>query len=453
MRRLLLIFMVACDDPTAGGQATTPDASPIVPTPFAIDVFGHDGHAFEFFVSEEQATAMEERGPEYDFEDEYDLGIDATYADDLFVTNNITGERRSFGKVELAIVGQSTRRPWNRIPVLRLDADEFQPGLRIGGAEHLRFNNGQVSGIYREAIALAIWDQLGYPAPRTTFAWVTAPNQWGDTVRVPYTVVEPYKRAFCERVFGEPGCTNIWETAGDVPALVGQCQLDECNDARLTSFVDLQFSVPLGPGYSAALSEYVDWDAWRSFQCLSWLTGTGDDYIHNTNNFVWLERADGKMQPLPYSTDISAGQQWYPDVPLIGHASLAVGCQTDPVCWASLLTRCDELLTDFESADLASTVVAPIIARLDAAGMKRQGDDARADFVQRWYSERVTSLRSDPIWEQTPCIDDASCANHPEGLTSCQGVCVLPWMNGCDNVLCPEGMVCIGNGECVFPPK
>lgn len=339
-------------------------------------------------------------------------------------------------------------RPWKRIPNLRVDMDAYAPGVRLGDVEHFRLNNGQVSGVYREAIALQIWGALGYPVPRTSFAWVEAPNQWGEDIRVPYTLVEVYKSSFCDHAI-EGGCVNMWESAGDLESLAGQCQLDECDETRLTELVEAANKAPSGPGFTAALAEWIDWDAYRTFQCLSWITATGDDYVHNANNTVLVERADGKMQLLPYSVDISAGQEWYPEVSLRGFTRLAAGCQQEPECWSALLARCDELLTQIATMDVVASVVAPTIELVAKAGMERERDDERARFLLAWYAEREAALRADPVWTSAVCTSDLDCADREDGLTMCDpsfGICVAPhW--GCPDK-CPDGWYCAPWGEC-----
>ncbi|HUS66879.1 MAG TPA: hypothetical protein VMZ28_20215 [Kofleriaceae bacterium] len=448
-RRLPLILAVllfaACDGQPDDGRAGA-DAGPATDAGVSeldIDLFGVPGHEFRFIVSPEQAEAMQ-KGDGGGGEDMYQLG-GGTFADDLVVTDVADGDTHSFGKVELTLIGESTFRPWERIPNLRVDMDEFQPGLRVGGVEHFRLNNGQVGGIYREAIAARLWRALGYPAPRSGFAWGKAPNQWTEPVRVPYTLMEVYKPGWCEESM--PGCRNMWEAPGDIYALPGQCQFDLCEESRLTELISVLFALPYGAGYTAATADWVDWDAYRSFQCLSWISGTGDDYLHNTNNLVLVERDDGRFQLLPYSIDISAGQAWYSDVKLMGNSHLARACQWDPACWDALLDRCDEMLDEYDDLDVVGTIVEPTIAEVAAAGMERPGDDYRAEELVSWYGERADKLRDDPVWQWTPCQEDLDCEDDPDGNTECQGICVAPG-SSCFDIGCPEGFWCDEFGEC-----
>lgn len=438
------LFLIACGGEPAGpgGGEPGPDAGP--PATIELDLFGPVGHRFRFLISPEQATQMESSGFDPGEEDQYEIG-GGTYADDVIVTDAADGEVGALGKIEVKLIGQSSSRPWNRIPNLRLDLDEFQPGRRIDGVEHLRFNNGQVGGIFREAIALRLWGALGYPVPRASFGWVEAPNQWGEGVAVPYTMVEVYKPGWCEHAMG--GCANLWEAAGEIDALRGQCQFDACEDARLDELTDLMAQNQPGPGYAAALASHIDWEAFHTFSCLSWISATGDDYVHNTNNVVMVERTDGRFQLLPYSVDISAGQSWYPVVGLLGRSQLSVGCQNDPACWQDLLARCDGLLDQIEAMDLVGTLVEPTIAGLTAAGMERDGDPARADELRGWYAGRAAELRADPVWTAQPCLSDEACAGREDGKTYCYEVCMEP-PPSCIEEPCPDGFWCDELGNC-----
>jgi hypothetical protein len=450
-----MVLLSSCGD-SAVAPAAMPDAAPMEPDAappapiFMVDVFASAGHVLRFDVNPTQATEMESATGSNPFEDEYQIPGLGTFADNLNVTDALSGLSHDFGKIELAIVGQSTRRPWKRIPSLRLDMDQFTKGQRLGNEEYLRLNNGQVSGVYREGVALSMWRFLGYPAPRSTFAWVEAPGQWGQGIRVPYTVTEVYKRKWCDTAMAPNKCENIWESVGDIASLASQCQVAQCDDTRLLQFAaKLQQTQP-GPGFEQAMSEFVDWDEYRKFQCTSWITGTGDDYVHNNNNIVLAERSDGKMQLLPYSVDISAGQQWYPDVKLMGQSQLSNGCQLDPGCWQAMLSQCDQLLTKFETGNVVETIVNPVVKDLDDAGMQRPGDDRRAQQLRDWYNARAAQLRADPVWQSIPCVDNSTCANNPNGQTSCQGVCVSEGGDGqsCGGIICFPGSFC-QNNQCV----
>jgi hypothetical protein len=147
----------------------------------------------------------------------------------------------------------------------------------------------------------------------------------------------------------------------------------------------------LGTGFQAALEPYVDWDLHHQFQCLSWIMWTGDDPIHGGNNNLIMERDDGRLVWAPYSVDISAGQEWYTDVPLVGSTALPRGCQTEPSCWAETIAVCEDLIARFDALNPEELLDAKY-AELEAIGMLRDGDQERAEELREWLVWRQGAL-------------------------------------------------------------
>lgn len=399
------------ESPDAGAEAPD-DGLPTIdtdPEALAVDVLGQAGNRYYFLVSDQQLAQMNQRygggggfpGPVVDG-DIYTPGGGAggvTFVDHLLVTTpGADGKTADFGKVQVKLVGESTGRPWTTesLPNFKLDSDEFVEGNRIGGVKHLRLNNGIVGSIFREKLTLDLYAKLGYPAPRASYAWVQS-SVWGADISVPYIVVEAYKPAFCKQREAElgGGCVNMWEFAGDLGfgqlAAPGSCQFSECEPTRALAFEEAAMSTPQGAGFKAALAEWFDWDAFHRFQCLSWILATGDDVLHNSNNFVLMERADGKFQHLPYSVDISLGQDWYPRVPLAGNNLMAQGCQSDPQCWDDLIATCDTMVDEFVAANPIS-MLDQTYALLSQQGMLRAGDDDRYEALSSYLSQRIEDL-------------------------------------------------------------
>jgi hypothetical protein len=115
---------------------------------------------------------------------------------------------------------------------------------------------------------------------------------------------------------------------------------------------------------------------------------TGDDAFHNTNNVVLLEKEDGRYIYLPYSVDISGGQEWYQFTPLYGTNSVAYGCQADPECWADTIATCEDTIADFIALDPAA-LVDSVHERLVAQDMLRPGDEERYTTIRNWYAQRT----------------------------------------------------------------
>jgi hypothetical protein len=392
--------------PPVGAELPATDTSPEA---LAFDVFESIGTRYLFVVSEQQLATMNEEyfggggfpgdGIFGDFYTPGAGGGDETFVDHLIVTT--AGDEphsADFGKVQVKLVGESTGRPWTTesLPNLKIDSDEFTEGQRIGGVKHMRFNNAVVGSIFREKLTLDLYERLGYPAPRATYAWVQS-SVWGPDIQVPYILVESYKPQFCKAREAQLGgeCLNMWEFPGDFGA--GQfafpenCQFSECDPTSVLDFELEVVQTAMGPGYKEALSERFDWDAFHRFQCLSWILATGDDALHNSNNLVLMERADGKFQYLPYSVDISLGQSWYSTVTLGGSNSVAQGCQSDPQCWADTISTCESTIAAFIDADPVA-MLNRIYADLSTREMLRPGDEGRYRELASYLGRRITEL-------------------------------------------------------------
>ncbi len=386
------------------------------PDTLPLEVFEH-GNRYWFRVTEDELAAMN---------DEWiNGGWGGDFFDGLYEVEETTEESgetggvllvqtssemaADFGRVQVDVVGESTGTVWatNTIPNLHVDADEFRDELRIGRYEHLRFNNGQVGSLFAEAAALATFNALGYPASQTAYAWVGGTPWQNPNVSIPYTVVEVYKRPFCEgrnKYFFGGGCENIWEGAGlDVgggwqAGFENACQVNTCNTERLNAFAAIVDATYSTSDFDEATEPYMDWDAFHTFQCLEWLLWVGDDALHNFNNVVLTEGLDGKFRFLPYSTDISAGLAWegaYANTPLPGFSMLAMGCQWDRSCWMATMDRCEEVIDGFDALNPATTIVDPLWQAADGHGMIRTGDDTSFGIIRDFYATRADLAREE----------------------------------------------------------
>jgi hypothetical protein len=457
-----------------GGLTVTVD-----PEDHELDLFGTPGHRFWFEVSEEQMEKVNNDGgggypcPECGG-DIYTPGgsnSNATYADHLVVENAETGEAADYGKVEIALVGESTRRAWdpNTIPNVRVDANEFEKDTRIGTYEHLRLNNSLVGSIFKEAMAHRIYRALDYPALRSSHAFMSAPV-WGEHVWVPMTLMEMYKRRFCRDNQDTIGgsCENMWEFPGDlgggyypypgggfpgggggqqeVPA--DWCQVSECDNTRLVETMAALAEAPRGEGFKEALDPFISWDHFHQFQCLSWILWTGDDPLHNTNNNLIIERdTDHKLVWAPYSVDIHASfPEWgYVNTPLTGQNVVALGCQSDPTCWEDTIATCEDLIVRFDDLN-PEEMVDELVTTLTDLNMMRYGDDERAETLREWYAWRQTVLADE--LEQYRYLPDEY-GNCPNDLIRCgDGGCGTE--EACEDRQCEAGYtMCEAAGRCL----
>jgi hypothetical protein len=439
--------------------------APIADTPvadFELDLFDTPGNRYWFGVNEQQLEAMNQGGCAFcnGMYTPGNTGAPANYVDHLWVTTAGEEPRTAdYGKVQVKIVGNSSRQPWdaNNIPNLNIDTDQFVNNQHIAGYEHLRFSNGQVGSIFRDRVAYDLYRALDYPAPLVTYAWVQS-NVWGPDISIPYLLVERYKQAFCQRnktAFGG-GCANIWEFASDfgypqgggggfggmgpkallpLPGGVGSvfdapenCQVDECESGRARELEALMSATAHGEGYKAALDDYIDWPAYHRFQCLSWLVGTPDDQIHVNNNVVVVERKDGFFQMLPYSVDISLNL--WGAVNLRGSNNLSMGCQADPTCWEDTLDACEDLIADF-TAIKPREMLKAVYGELEGQGMLRHGDEQQYQAIDEYLDDRLENAASD-----LQVYRDGGAVCQPP-LVDCNGVCA--------HRFCPDQCVPPGN--------
>lgn len=413
-----------------------------------LDPFKADGHRFYFEVTKEARAngdsqlcsfGTDVHGSVYRLDEED--GACPIPAINVRVLPAGTSVCADTGEVEVDLPGQSSFKPWAEIPNIKLDVSEFQ-GLKFkSGDSILRFNNGQAdSTIVREAVALGIWRAMGYPAPKTRFVQIQS-NVWDTEVRpgvtASHVMVQTYKQAFFEQSF--PEVHHVWEGLGDpfvlddgcmdglcgggdiveidvggrpadlpgpvdpnVPvgrgSFSGECQwsVDEvCNEEAFDAIIAGVINAPQGPGFMEATAAVIDWPLLHQNQCLSALTGTGDDWIHNTNNVVLAILESGKAVFLPYSTDISGDHPWYQQTPYQGYATLTQSCQGDPDCWEMALSTCEAMIDDFEDLEVSKTIVDERCEALVKAGLDRRPDAAVCDSLREYYDQRPALLRQE----------------------------------------------------------
>lgn len=391
-----------------------PECETTVPlTELDIDLWGDDGHLFYFEVTPKMRVAQDERicdgtgGPPYELgEDDEDPCPPSAF--NVRVVPAGSTECSDTGKVELDLPGQSSWMAWADIPNFKLDVDEFEDNEFITGDKTLRMNNGQAeSTIVRESTALRIWRAMDYPAPRTSFVR-TQSNVWDFEFEVgtfaAHNMVQPYKGAFFSEEL--PEVTSAWEGQGNPFGgwMEAECEWsdgDDCEDAALASIVETVANAPQGAGFMDATEDVIDWPMIHQNQCLSALTGTGDDWIHNANNVVIALRSDGKIMYLPYSTDISGGHPWYEHTPYEatpgygGDENLAYRCAQDPECRTLALDTCDDMIDTFEELDVVTSVIEERCGALEETGLIRRADRDVCESLALFYEERPDALRDE----------------------------------------------------------
>jgi hypothetical protein len=375
-----------------------------------IDLFGDDGHTFYFEVTPEVRRAGDKRlCDDGGLPPIYVLGEAPSCPLSAFNVRVVSAGNATCvdtGLVELDLPGQSSWREWNEIPNFKLDVGEFQDQKFKTGDKNLRLNSGQAdSTIVREATALAIWRAMDYPAPRTRFV-KTQSNVWDyeyePGVFAAHVMVQPYKKPFFSSEL--PEVTSAWEGEGNPFSgwSTLECEWskdDDCQDDVLGSIVQVVQDAEDGAGFMEATSDVIDWPMIHRNQCLAALTGTGDDWIHNTNNVVIALSKDGKIIYLPYSTDISGGHPWYEhtsyDPPYYDETNLAFRCAKDPECRTMALDTCEAMTHEFDALGVVENIVQERCDTLIDLGLDRPSDEPVCAALEKFYGGRTDALREE----------------------------------------------------------
>lgn len=373
--------------------------------------------------------------------------------------SRVWGIVTDYGKVETKIIGGSTYREWtpNSIPVVRVDMDEFQPDLRLGGFEHFRLNNavglggGSTGSMFREHVAHQIFREL-YIGLRSSYASLGS-TVWDVDTWVPMIFIEVYKQKFCKdnaEVIGSETCPNMWEFYGDVGGEwwgdhEEMCQLASCDDTRLEDASDAVAAAPNGAGFRDAVADYIDWDLYYRFHCVSWILGVEDDAIRAGNNIVVLEREDGRLVWAPYSLDYSMQEGIM--LPPPGNMAVPTHCQADPSCWAGFIAVCEDIADRFIALD-AEQLVDEAEDTLSELDLLRPGDHGYAAGVRAYLTQRKETLHAD--LERYRYLPDGNgeCA---EGLELCNDQ-TCGTAEQCADRRCSTGTsFCEARGHCIAP--
>ncbi|MDB4976518.1 MAG: hypothetical protein JWN48_4859 [Myxococcaceae bacterium] len=193
-----------------------------------------------------------------------------------------------------------------RKPSLRLDFDEYVSSQTVQGAKALTLNNGvQDPSAIKQCLAYQVLNLGGIASPRCGYARVTVN---GVPLGI-YSNVEPIKKPFLRRVFGEAE-GNLYE--GSVPAdFRPDLSINfekKTNESELaTPELDAISAALLETDESkllAALDRVIDLDQYARFWAAEVLIADWDSYDGNQNNFyLYGHPATGKVSFIPWGVD------------------------------------------------------------------------------------------------------------------------------------------------------
>ncbi len=142
-----------------------------------------------------------------------------------------------------------------------------------------------------------------------------------------------------------------------------------------------------------------------------------------------MERDDGLFQYLPYSVDISLGQEWYPTVPYRARTRSLVAARATPGCWADTIATCEDVIAEFEDLD-PKAVLDSVHEQLTAQGMLRPGDEERYQALSDWFEARLSALPTELEENREPPLvcpqEQVDCGGYRDYYENCGNNCEPP---------------------------
>ena len=295
------------------------------------------------------------------------------------------------------------------------------------GHKRLTLNNNlEDPSNARQCLAYRLFAQAGVPAPRCNLAHVTAQ---GKNLGI-YTHVEPIKKPFLARVFGDDG-GNLYE--GQVsdfnPGLVTSFELK--TNERQPDRSDLQAVLralrATDDELWDALDAVIDLDEFLSFWAMEVLVGHTDGYSGNQNNFyLYHDPDDDRLHFIPWGTDSAfvtqhVEQSGPTPVSTFGGSELSARLWRIPDVRERYVERLRDLMDElWDEAELD--------AQVDWIGKLTGAPTTQLNGIKQFIDQRQGYIEAElegivPPWPGTPRRSPAVC--HEPATTS--GTFELRW--------------------------
>lgn len=222
--------------------------------------------------------------------------------------------------------------PTRKYP-LKIDFNRFG-GPRLEGIDKLSLSNSiNDRSFMRERLAARMYNKMGLPAPRTSYARVTIDGVYIGI----YVVVQPVDKRFLKERFGTAGhlddgnlykcvhnskgvCSLAWKGEDKVDYLLqDSCQpsYDDCglvlktnedeaawnSYGDLTHLIDVLNHTPI-EHLKTALPKVLDVEAVLRYLAVTFVMSSFDSYLGKSNNFYLYHAMDsGRFSVLPWDFD------------------------------------------------------------------------------------------------------------------------------------------------------
>ena len=191
-------------------------------------------------------------------------------------------------------------------PSIKLDFDEFIDGQTYQNRKRMTLNNNrQDTSNARQCITYDYFRKAGLAAPQCNFARVTINGVFQGI----YTNVEPIKKPFLERVFGDKD-GNLYEAQisdfGEFLSDKFEKKTNESENDRtdLSAVADI-LTLP-DDSFSEQIGTVIDTDEFIRFWAMETLLGHWDSATGNANNFyIYQSPVDNRFHFIPWGADAS----------------------------------------------------------------------------------------------------------------------------------------------------
>ena len=291
-------------------------------------------------------------------------------------------------------------------PSLKLDLREYEDLEYLGVSRLTLNNNQQDASQMHQILVYHVFRKAGIPAPRCSYATVTI----NDQSKGLYTNVEPIKKPFLKRHFGEsdgdlyegrrsdfrPGWTVTFEKKNnsgsgrdDLAALAAALEQDD------TTLID-------------AVGELIDIEAFIRFWATECLVGHWDGYAENLNNFyMYKDPASSKFHFIPWGADSAFGDpndflEFEPPASVRAVGMLARRLYNHPETRARYRETLADLLANVWDEDELLTMVDKLERTIQANSPPIRGHVKMVAKIRNFIETRRGILEADLAKPATP---------------------------------------------------
>ena len=213
---------------------------------------------------------------------------------------------------------------WVKRP-FRLDLNKFQRGQKLGGLDELTFDSLVFDySCLSEALGYEFFRDLGVPAPRTAYAWlsVSVATQWERQPFGLYLMEEAVDAAFVAERFGsrktplfKPSTYKLFEYMGDdwsdyAPSYDLKTEASPAQRQRVIDFSRLVSSAG-DQEFAERVGSFLDLDEFARFLAGQVFLPNFDSILSTgQNHYLYLDPGSNKFGFIPWDLDAAWGNFW-----------------------------------------------------------------------------------------------------------------------------------------------